>query len=70
VWAILGKYSTLLGLQMLCWYKKSNEKWRMCTDLNKACPNDSYLLPNIEMLVDGVVGCEMLSFMDAYLDYN
>jgi len=42
----------------------------MCTDLNKACPNDSYLLPNIEMLVDGVVGCEMLSFMDAYLDYN
>ena len=28
--------------------KKANEKWRMCvdfTDLNKACPKDSYPLP-------------------------
>ena len=28
--------------------KKTNEKWRMCvdfTDLNKACPKDSYPLP-------------------------
>nr|KYP52864.1 hypothetical protein KK1_025250 [Cajanus cajan] len=35
--------------------RKSSEKWRMCTDftdLNKACPKDSYPLPNIDCLVD------------------
>ncbi|XP_068498336.1 uncharacterized protein [Phaseolus vulgaris] len=35
--------------------KKSNGKWRMCvdfTDLNKACPKDSYPLPSIGALVD------------------
>nr|KYP43716.1 Retrovirus-related Pol polyprotein from transposon 17.6 [Cajanus cajan] len=35
--------------------RKSNGNWRMCTDftdLNKACPKDSYLLPNIDSLVD------------------
>ena len=31
--------------------KKANGKWRMCvdfTDLNKACPKDSYPLPRID----------------------
>ena len=31
--------------------KKSNGKWRMCvdfTDLNKACPKDSFPLPRID----------------------
>ena len=31
--------------------KKSNEKWRMCvdfTDLNHACPKDSFPLPKID----------------------
>jgi len=45
----------------------------MCTnftDLNKACPKDAYPLPNIDVLADGVSGCELLSFMDAYLGYN
>ena len=31
--------------------KKANEKWRMCvdfTDLNKACPKDSFPLPRID----------------------
>jgi len=35
--------------------KKANGKWRMCvdfTDLNKACPKDSYSLPIIDALVD------------------
>ncbi|XP_020218762.1 uncharacterized protein LOC109801993 [Cajanus cajan] len=48
--------------------RKSSGKWRMCTDftdLNKACPKDSYPLPNIDCLVDGASGYELLSFMDA-----
>ena len=35
--------------------KKVNEKWRMCvdfTDLNKACPKDSYPFPRVDILVD------------------
>nr|KYP69397.1 Retrovirus-related Pol polyprotein from transposon 17.6 [Cajanus cajan] len=53
--------------------KKSNGKWRMCvdfTDLNKACPKDSYPLPNIDCLVDGASGYKLLSFLDAYSGYN
>ena len=40
------------------------------TDLNKACPNDSFPLPRIDQLVDATAGHEMLSFMDAYSGYN
>ena len=53
--------------------KKSNEKWRMCvdfTDLNKACPKDSFPLPRIDALVDSTSGNELLSFMDAFSGYN
>jgi len=53
--------------------KKANGKWRMCvdfTDLNKACPKDSYLLPSIDALVDSASGCRMLSFLDAFFGYN
>ena len=53
--------------------KKTNGKWRMCvdfTDLNKACPKDSYPLPSIDALVDSVLGCKMLSFLDAFSGYN
>ena len=35
--------------------KKTNGKWRMCvdfTDLNRACPKDSYPLPRIDTLVE------------------
>ena len=35
--------------------KKANGKWRMCvnfTNLNRACPKDSYPLPRIDTLVD------------------
>nr|KYP51987.1 Transposon Ty3-I Gag-Pol polyprotein [Cajanus cajan] len=52
---------------------KISGKWRMCTDftdLNKACPKDSYPLPYIDCLVDGASGYELLSFMDAYSGYN
>jgi len=53
--------------------KKANGKWRMCvdfTDLNKACPKDSYPLPNIDAFVDSASGCKMLSFLDAFSGYN
>jgi hypothetical protein len=53
--------------------KKSNGKWRMCVDftnLNKACPKDSFPLPRIDALVDSTSGYELLSFMDAFSGYN
>ena len=53
--------------------KKANGKWRMCidfTDLNKACPKDSYPLPHIDQLVDSTAGHQLLSFMDAFSGYN
>ena len=53
--------------------KKANGKWRMCvdfTDLNKACPKDSYPLLRIDQLVDSIVGHQLLSFMDAFSGYN
>ncbi|KAL0400130.1 UNVERIFIED_CONTAM: Transposon Ty3-G Gag-Pol polyprotein [Sesamum radiatum] len=52
---------------------KTNKKWRMCidfTDLNRAGPKDSYPLPRIDALVDSTVGCEMMSFLDAFKGYN
>ena len=53
--------------------KKANGKWRMCvdfTDLNKACPKDSYPLPRIDQLVDTIMGHKLLSFMDVFSGYN
>ena len=53
--------------------KKANGKWKMCvdfTDLNQACTKDSYLLPSIDALVDSASGCKMLSFLDAFSEYN
>ena len=53
--------------------KKSNGKWRMYvdfTDLNKACPKDSLLLPRIDQLVDLTTGHKLLSFMVAFSGYN
>ncbi|XP_013601334.1 uncharacterized protein LOC106360233 [Brassica napus] len=53
--------------------KKKNRKWHICvdfTDLNKACPKDSYPLPNIDRLVKSTVGNKMLTFMDAFSGYN
>ncbi|XP_070049543.1 uncharacterized protein [Nicotiana tomentosiformis] len=53
--------------------KKKNGKWRMCadfTDLNKACPKDSFSLPYIDQLIDATAGHELLSFLDAYSGYN
>ena len=40
------------------------------TDLNKACPKDSYPLPRIDQLVDPTAGDKLLSFMDVFSGYN
>ena len=53
--------------------KKANGKWRMCvdfTDLNKVFPKDSYLLPQIDTLVDSTARHQLLSFIDAFSGYN
>ena len=53
--------------------KKYSEKWRMCidfTDLNKACPKDSYPLSQVNVLVDSTAQHQLLSFMDTFSSYN
>jgi len=53
--------------------KKANGKWRMCvnfTNLNKACPKDSYPLHIIDALVDSASSCKLPSFLDAFSRYN
>ena len=53
--------------------KKANGKWRICVDftnLNKACLKDNYPLPRIDILVDLTERHQLLSFMDAFSDYN
>ena len=53
--------------------KKANGKWRICvdfTDLNKACPKDSFPLPRIDQLVDSIAGHKLLTFVDAFSRYT
>ena len=53
--------------------KKANEKWQMCVDftnLNRACPKDSYSLLQIDTMIDSTARHELLSFMDAFPGYN
>ena len=53
--------------------KKANGKWRIYidfTDVNRACPKDSFPLPRIDLIVDAIAGHELLSFMDAFSYYN
>ena len=40
------------------------------TNLNDACPKDSFPLPRIDQLVDATAGYQRLSFMDAYRGYH
>ena len=52
---------------------KKGGKWRVCvdyTDLNEACPKDSFPLPCIDQIVDATSGHDILSFLDAYSGYH
>jgi len=65
------QYTTWLANVVMV--KKANGKWRMCTDyidLSKGCPKDAYPLLSIDRLVDGATGHRVLSFLDAYSEYN
>ncbi|WJZ85623.1 hypothetical protein VitviT2T_005146 [Vitis vinifera] len=52
---------------------KKEGKWRVCVDytnLNNACPKDSFPLPRIDQIVDSTTGQGMLSFLDAFSEYH
>ena len=52
---------------------KKDGKVRICVDfrdLNKACPNDDFPLPHIDVLVDNTTISTLMSFMDGFLGYN
>nr|GFC92488.1 reverse transcriptase domain-containing protein [Tanacetum cinerariifolium] len=49
--------------------KKHDDSWRMCLDfkdLNKAWPEDGYLLPEIDWKVESLSGFPFKCFLDAY----
>ena len=53
--------------------KKNNNEWRMCvdyTDHNKHCLKDPFGLPRIDQVIDSMVGCVLLSFLDCYSGYH
>ncbi|GJW43191.1 reverse transcriptase domain-containing protein [Tanacetum coccineum] len=53
--------------------KKHDGSWRMCvdfTDLNKACPQDCYPLPEIDWKIESLCDYPFKCFMDAYKGYH
>ncbi|GJU49194.1 reverse transcriptase domain-containing protein, partial [Tanacetum coccineum] len=53
--------------------KKHDGSWRMCVDfkdLNKACPQDGYPLPEIDWKVESLCGYPFKCFLDAYKGYH
>ena len=52
---------------------KKGGKWRVCmdyTDLNEACPKESFPLPQIDQIVDASTMHGMLLFLDAFSGYH
>nr|GEW11754.1 reverse transcriptase domain-containing protein [Tanacetum cinerariifolium] len=65
-----GKRKGARPLNVLRPYKQS---WRMCvdfTDLNKACPQDCYPLPEIDWKVESLSGYQFKCFLNAYKGYH
>nr|GEV03223.1 reverse transcriptase domain-containing protein [Tanacetum cinerariifolium] len=53
--------------------KKHDSSYRMCVDftnLNKACPQDCYPLPEIDWKVESLCGYPFKCFLDAYKGYH
>nr|GEW40883.1 hypothetical protein [Tanacetum cinerariifolium] len=53
--------------------KKHDGSWRMCvdfTDLNKACPQDYYPLPEIDWKAESLCGYPFKGFLDTYKRYH
>ena len=70
---VIGEVEYLEWLANVVLVKKANGKWRLCidfTDVNRACPKDSFPLPRIDLIVDPTADHELLSFMDAFSGYN
>ncbi|CAA0830710.1 Unknown protein, partial [Striga hermonthica] len=66
-----AKYPTWISNLVLV--KKATGLWRLCidfSDLNQACPKDSYPIPHIDYMVDATSGHQLMSFLDAYSGYN
>ena len=65
------KYPELLANVVVV--PKKGCKWKVCvdyTDLNDACPKDSFLLPRIDQIVDASSEHRMLSFLNAFSGYH
>nr|GEU70026.1 reverse transcriptase domain-containing protein [Tanacetum cinerariifolium] len=55
------------------WEGYSPVRWRMCvdfTDVNKACPQDCYPLPEIDWKVESLCGYPFKCFLDAYKGHH
>ena len=68
VWAIKEDFY-LEWLANTVVVKKKNRKWQVCvdfTDLNKTCPKDPFLIPQIDQLVDTTIGHPRMSFLNAF----
>nr|GEW54487.1 hypothetical protein [Tanacetum cinerariifolium] len=60
-------------IQLVKESKIPHQIWRMCvdfTDLNKACPQNCYPLPEIDWKVESLCGYPFKCFLDAYKGYH
>jgi hypothetical protein len=51
--------------------KKKNVMWRSCIDFtshNKVYSKDNLPMPRIYKIVDSMIGCEVMSLLDCFLD--
>lgn len=52
---------------------EKQNKFRMYSDfkdVKKSWPNESFPVPNIDQMINAIVGHEIISFLDAYSWYN